>query len=201
MPKLSPLHWLILAVFLAFYGFAVFALTRDYYVRHPIRSPMAQAPGQGSASGDPHADSRVGRPAAGLSGLDLANLVPQSIEDSNPDLLGERADRLLAERRYREAIPLYRRVLELEPEDVETHNDLGLALHYAGDSAAALEVLRAGAAGAPEFQRIWLTLGFVSLQVNDPASARVALARARDLGPNNPVGEEAVRLLGLTETP
>lgn len=201
MPKLSPLHWLILAVFLAFYGFAVFALTRDYYVRHPIRPPMAQAPVQDSTSGNPHADSRIGGPAAGLSGLDLANLVPQSIEDSSPELLGERADRLLAERRYREAIPLYRRVLELEPEDVETHNDLGLALHYAGDSPAALEVLRAGAAGAPEFQRIWLTLGFVSLQVDDPASARVALTRARDLGPNNTIGEEAVRLLRLTETP
>lgn len=201
MPKLSPLHWLILAVFLTFYGFVVFALTRDYYVRHPIRPPLAQAPAQGSGQRSPHADTQVTRPAAGLTGLDLANRVPQSIEEGNPDLLGERADRLLAERRYSEAIPLYRRVLELDPQDVETHNDLGLALHYAGDSSAALEVLRAGAAGAPDFQRIWLTLGFVSLQVDDPASARVALTRARDLGPGNAIGEEAARLLGLTETP
>lgn len=201
MPKLSPFHWLILAVFLAFYGFAVFALTRDYYVRHPIRPPLAQVPGQASTQANPHAGDQGPRPAAGISGLDLANAVPQSIEDGNPALIGERADRLLAERRYGEAIPLYRRVLELTPDDVETYNDLGLALHYAGDSAGALEVLRAGAAGAPDFQRIWLTLGFVSLQVEDQAAAQVALARARDLGPDNAIGQEAVRLLGLATTP
>jgi tetratricopeptide (TPR) repeat protein len=201
MPKLSPLQWLILAVFLAFYGFAVFALTRDYYVRHPIRPPLDQATGQAPAQGNPHASVQVPRPLTGLSGLDVANAVPQSIEDGNPALIGERADRLLAERRYLEAIPLYRRVLELTPDDVETYNDLGLALHYAGDSSGALEVLRAGAAGAPDFQRIWLTLGFVSLQVQDSAAARVALTRARDLGPDNSVGQEAERLLGLADTP
>jgi Flp pilus assembly protein TadD len=84
---------------------------------------------------------------------------------------------------------------------VETYNDLGLALHYAGDSADALEVLREGAAGAPDFQRIWLTLGFVSLQVEDAAGARVAMAPARDLGPDNAIGKEAVRLLGLAAAP
>ena len=201
MPKLSPLHWLVVAVFMAFYGFAVFALTRDYYLRHPIRPPLAQVPGQTLAQTSPPAGNQAPRPAAGISGLDLANAVPQSIEDGNPALIGERADRLLAERRYAEAIPLYRRVLELMPDDVETYNDLGLALHYAGDSADALEVLREGAAGAPDFQRIWLTLGFVSLQVEDAAGARVALARARDLGPDNAIGKEAVRLLGLAAAP
>jgi tetratricopeptide (TPR) repeat protein len=197
MPKLSPLQWLLLAVFLAFYGFAVFALTRDYYIRHPIRPSLPQ--GQATGGADPH--SPVQRPSSGsgISSLDPGNAVPQSIEEDDPLLLGERADRLFAERRYREAIPLYRRVLELTPDDVETYNDLGLALHYLGDSAAALETLRAGAAGAPDFQRIWLSLGFVSLQAQDAEAARVALTRARDLSPDNSVGQEAVRLLGLLE--
>lgn len=192
MPKLSPLHWLILVAFLGFYGFAVFALTRDYYVRHPVRPPLTQVPGETN----PH-----GRGQVSPSGLDLANAVPKSIEEGNPALLGERADRLFAERRYQEAIPLYRRVLELSPDDAETYNDLGLALHYVGDSAGALEVLRAGVAGAPDFQRIWLTLGFVSLQARDPEGARVALGRARDLDPTSAIGQEAVRLLGLADPP
>ncbi|MGE5152461.1 MAG: tetratricopeptide repeat protein, partial [Bdellovibrio bacteriovorus] len=173
----------------------------DYYVRNPIRPPLAEVQGQGSKSANPHAGGQVPRAAPGSPGLDLANVIPQSIEDGNPILIGERADSLFAERRYREAVPLYRRVLELTPDDVETYNDLGLALHYIGDSAGALEVLRAGAAGAPDFQRIWLTLGFVSLQVKDQETARVALTRARDLGPETSIGQEAVRLLGLADTP
>lgn len=201
MPKLLPLHWLILVVFLAFYGFAVFALTRDYYIRHPIRQPIEQVPGRSLGQADPHACVQVQRPPGGPSVLDLGTAVPSSIEEGNPALLGERADRLLAERRYRDAIPLYRRVLELTPDDAETYNDLGLALHYAGDSAEALEVLRTGTAGAPGFQRIWLTLGFVSLQANDKDAARVALTRARDLDPGNAIGEEAVRLLDLVDQP
>jgi tetratricopeptide (TPR) repeat protein len=197
MPKLSPLQWLILVAFLGFYGFAVFALTRDYYVRHPVRPPLAELPDQT----DPHARAQVSRPAGALSGLDLANVVPKSIEEGNPVLLRERADRLFGEHRYQEAIPLYRRLLELTPDDAETYNDLGLALNYVGDTAGALEVLRAGVAGAPEFQRIWLTLGFVSLQAQDPEGARVALGRARDLDPNSDIGQEAVRLLGLADQP
>jgi len=197
MPKLSPLQWLLLAVFLAFYGFAVFALTRDYYIRHPVRPTLAQ--GQAAGGADPHSPVQGPSSGSGIPGLDPGNAVPQSIEEDDPLLLGERADRLFAERRYREAIPLYRRVLELTPDDVETYNDLGLALHYLGDSAAALETLRAGAAGAPDFQRIWLSLGFVSLQAQDADAARVALIRARDLSPDNPVGQEAARLLGLLE--
>jgi len=197
MPKLSPLQWLVFVVFLTFYGFAVFAVTRDYFLRHPAHPMAAEVAGHGAAQPNPH--PRVPRVAAGLSGLDLGNAIPKSIEETNPKLLGERADRLFAEGRYQEAIPLYRWVLELSPDDAETYNDLGLALHYAGDSAGALEVLRNGVAGAPNFQRIWLSLGFVSLQVKDLEAARVALARARDLGPENDVGKEAIRLLGLAE--
>ena len=197
MPKLSPLQWLLLAVFLAFYGFAVFSLTRDYYIRHPVRPTLPQ--GQATGGADPHSPTQRPASGAGIPGLDLGNAVPQSIEEDDPLLLGERADRLFAERRYQEAIPLYRKVLQLTPDDVETYNDLGMALHYLGDSAAALETLRAGAAGAPDFQRIWLSLGFVSLQAQDVEAARVALTRARDLSPDNPVGQEAARLLGLLE--
>ncbi len=196
MPKLTPIQWLITLAFLAFYGFAVFALTRDYYVRHPIRPPApSSAPASPHGLSGPQQSSGIG------SALEAVNPIPESIQESDPRLLGQKADALFAERRYVEAIPLYRRVLELDPSDMEARNDLGLALHYGGDTAGALEVLRQASEAGPSFQRIWLTLGFVTLQSGDAAKAREILTRARDLGPDNPMGQEASRLLGLAGEP
>ena len=171
MPKLSFLQWLMLIVFLAFYGFVVFALTRDYYIRHPIRATAPAASNDSSALG---AATRVRDP-------------------------GARADALFAEGRYAEAIPLYRQVIAADAGDWESWNDLGLATHLAGDTPAALEILTAASAQAGDFQRLWLTLGFVRLQAGLLDGAREALTRARDLAPDTAIGGEAVRLLGLVE--
>ncbi|MFZ0788139.1 MAG: tetratricopeptide repeat protein [Chromatiaceae bacterium] len=194
MPRLTPLQWLIALIFLAFYGFAVFAVTRDYYVRHPIRPP---AP----VTAAPHDLSGSQRSFGIGSALEAVNPIPSSIEESDPRLLEKKADSLFAERRYLEAIPVYRRILELAPGDMGASNDLGLALHYGGDTTGALELLRSASSAAPTFQRIWLTLGFVTLQSGDSAGAREILTRARDLGPDNPIGQEASRLLGTTGKP
>ncbi len=197
MPKLSPLQWLLFALFLFFYGFTVFAVTRDYYLRHLART-VAATPAVTSTA--PHAvPAQSAAPAAPTSPLPPPSAIPQTITESNVQLLAQQADALFVERRYAEAIPVYRRILELSPNDVEAHNDLGLALHYAGDSNAALTLLRAGTAKDPAHQRIWLTLGFISLQAGDPTEARAALERARDLGADTGVGQEAIRLLDLIE--
>ncbi len=202
MPKLSTLQWLLTLLFLAFYGFAVFAVTRDYYMRHPLR-PVAANPGP-AAPGLPPGHPAPGASTAAVSTpqrsvLGAVDTVPAAITESNPDLLRQQADGLFGERRYREVVPVYRRILELVPDDVETQNDLGLALYYAGDATGALETLRQGAAAAPKFQRIWLTLGFVSLQSGDRPKAREALERARDLGADNSMGQEAIRLLAMAK--
>ena len=192
MPKLTPLHWLLAAVFLAFYGFAVFAVTRDYYVRHPVRPPAARG---GAAAAPP------GHPAAapGVAARSGGDAVPAALTETNADLLRQRADALFSEGHYRETLPVYRRILELAPEDLETRNDLGLALYYTGDASAALEQLRTATAADPTFQRGWLTLGYVTLESGDKPKARETLGRARDLGPDNPLGQEAVRLLGVAK--
>jgi Flp pilus assembly protein TadD len=189
MPRLSPLQWLLFAVFLFFYGFTVFAVTRDYYIRHLARPTVASAPA--SPHGLP--PQSTPRPAA--------TAIPQSITETNPDLLAQQADALFVQRSYAEAVPVYRRLLEIRPDDVEAHNDLGLALHYTGDADAALTQLRAGAAKDATHQRIWLTLGFVSLQAGNSDEARTALEHARDLGADTGIGQEATRLLELVETP
>lgn len=196
MKKFSPIQWLGLFFFLIFYGFAVFALTRDYYLR---QFPKWQAEQAVQIPTSPHGARQTNskpRPAP-LPVIDDA--VPPSVVESNPVLLAQRGDSLFSQQRYAEAITVYRRVLEMDPADADSGNDLGLALHYAGQTPAALEVLRAGTQSAPSFQRIWLTLGFVSSQAGDIDSARHALQTARDLGPDSGVGQEAARLLGIID--
>lgn len=183
MPRLSPWQWLLVAAFLIFYGFAVFALTRDYYLRHP--GPVAAAvPSGGPAT---WLQGQMQGPAPDLQA---------ALAGTDPGPLGQLADDLFIQERYAEAVPLYRRILELTPDDVEIHNDLGLALHYTGETAAAIEVLQQGADMDAQHQRIWLTLGFVRAADGEIAAARRALEYARSLGPATPVGQEAGRLLG-----
>ena len=188
-PKLSPLQWLVAVAFLFFYGFAVFAVTRDYYLRHPPRL-VAAAP----------------RTAPNTAGSDIGGRMRQALQDTeatipaemlakDPALLAQEADRLFVAGRYPEAVNLYRRLLELNADDINARNDLGLALYYAGKSGEALQVLRDGTARAPDFQRIWLSLGFVASQSGDTEVARAALTKARELGPDNDIGAEAARLL------
>jgi tetratricopeptide (TPR) repeat protein len=195
MPTLSPIQWVVFALFLAFYGFAVFALTRDHYLRNPTPSlasePAVQSPHGLPASQRPQRTWIQGAMQPGGGG------VPAAVAETNPVLLNRKADELFAQRRYGEAIPLYRRVIELAPEDLDAYNDLGLAFHYSGQSRASLDALRAGTAKDPEFQRIWLTLGFVSSQSGDAAGAQEALEKARDLDPDNGIGQEAKRMQGL----
>jgi Flp pilus assembly protein TadD len=112
-------------------------------------------------------------------------------------LLPQETDRLFAAQRFPEAVTLYRKVLELDPSDAGSRNDLGLALYYAGNPQEGVEVLRAGAEAAPQFQRIWLSLGFVAAQAEQTEQAREALTKAQTLDPDSDVGLEAARLLGL----
>ena len=183
MPKLRPWQWVAFVVFLAFYGFAVFALTRDYYLRHPAPASAEQFPPGTSTwlqqqMRGPRLDADAAR------------------SETDPIRLGQLADHLFTQGRYAETVPIYRRLLELTPEDVEVYNDLGLALHYSGKTGPAVEVLRRGIDQDPQHQRIWLSLGFVLAVLGDNPGAREALERARSLGAETPIGEEATRILG-----
>lgn len=185
MPRLNLWQWIVAIVLLIFYGFAVFAITRDYYLRQPAPPEEASTPQAEQAR--TWLEEQVGAPAPDPDA---------ALRSNDPVRLGQVADRLFTDGEYREAVPLYRRLLELEPRDVEAHNDLGLALHYTGRSGEALKILQAGVAKGPEHQRIWLTLGFVRAATGEVDGAREALRKARSLGPETPVGEEAERLLG-----
>ncbi len=195
-PKLSALQWSLFAGLLVFYGFAVFAITRDYYLRHPATVSAAAPTGVHARSDEQASTMALGtrmRQAldSGAGGIDLTS--------TDATALGDAADRLFVQRRFAAAIPVYERILVLAPSDAETHNDLGLALHYSGRSKEGIEVLQSATGLAPSFQRAWLSLGFVAVQSGNADVGRTALERARALDPDSEVGKEAARLLELTE--
>ena len=199
MPKLSLPQWIILIAIFLFFGFVVFAVTRDYYLRHPLApAPQAAAGGQQAATAG-QARTWV---SDAIRGVQTGTSIPEEVAGDDPVLLAQLGDERFEQRRFDEAIRLYERALVLDPDDVDTYNDLGLALHYLGQSERAIEVLDLGAQKGPDFQRIWLTLGFVKAKAGDPIGAQRALNEAREIEPDNDVGREAARLLGqLTGMP
>lgn len=105
-------------------------------------------------------------------------------------------DLLFEQGRYQEAIPFYQKALEASPADVDTWNDLGLALFYVGRGEDSLEVLRQGAKLEPTFQRIWLSLGFVAMRLNRPQEAKTAWERTISIAPTTDIANEARKFLG-----
>lgn len=198
MPKLTPLQWIIVALFQVFYGFAVFALTRDYFQRQLAAGQFQNKP---STLLNPHAATPTNSAAPIARGIPSASAIPESVVQKDPVLLAQLGDERFRQRQYQDAIRIYRRVLELNPADVDTYNDLGLALHSSGESGQALEVLKQGVEKDPKFQRIWLTLGFVQMHTAERPEAGYALQEAIKLDPDNGVGQEAKRMLERLNQP
>jgi len=105
------------------------------------------------------------------------------------------AEAHFAARRYDDAAAAYRRALELAPGDASLYNELGLNLHYAGKSEAALDALRQATTADPTLQRAWLSYGFVLKSLGREAQARLALEKTVALGPGTPQGLEAQGML------
>ncbi|MCU7936266.1 MAG: tetratricopeptide repeat protein [Candidatus Thiodiazotropha sp. (ex Dulcina madagascariensis)] len=187
MPKLNMTTWIVIGIFQVFYGFVVFSMTRSYYQEE------SAAPRQTATSipAFPAANT-IGGPIQRMGGS-VAVLPDLSTDD--PQLLAQLADSYFAEKNYQQAIKTYERSLEINPDDVETYNDLGLSLHYTGQSARAIEILKTGISKGEGFQRIYLTMGFVQAQTGDKEAAKRAFAKAVELGSDNRVGQEAQRML------
>jgi Flp pilus assembly protein TadD len=177
--RLSLRQALLGIAFLIVYGTVVFVATRAYY----------QAP-RPAASATPAAvvPAQTPRPFA-------TTQLPSVPLADDPLALADQADELFRQKRYAQAIAAYRKLLTLVPDDAETYNDLGLALHYAGQSAEGLQVLEQGAAKDSDFQRIWLTLGFVRLQLGRVDEARAAFETCLELDPGSAIADEARRFL------
>ncbi len=173
-----------MAVFQVAFGFAVFAITRDYYKPEPAVATSNELPAATTAdrfsSIDPSLITTLGNNAA----------FPQ-----DPLEVSRQADESFARGEYARAAELYGKLAEIDPENVDTLNNLGLTLHYTGRSDEALQKLNEGIAVDPDYQRIWLTLGFVNSSVGNTQAAREALNTAMTMDPDSDVGRSASRML------
>jgi Flp pilus assembly protein TadD len=183
----DPKFWISMAVFQAFFGFAVFAITRDYY--------LPDAP---KVSAHPGTISRAASSWQGINENDVSRLAPQVLSDSaaqDPAELSRQADTFFAQRQYDQAANRYRRLLEFDAQNVEVHNNLGLTLHYLGRSDEALRYLNEGVSLDATNQRIWLTLGYVNSQLGNVDQARTALDQAMQIGGDESIRQSAQRML------
>jgi Flp pilus assembly protein TadD len=117
------------------------------------------------------------------------------VRTDDPAVIARQADDFFARERYSEAADLYERLLALGYNEVDTYNNLGITLHYLGRHAEALRILKEGVEVDSNYQRIWLTLGFVNSQMGNTAEARAALGTAVQLGADTEVGKAAAKML------
>ena len=118
------------------------------------------------------------------------------VDTSDPLSLARLGDEYFESSNYKQAIEIYKKALEINPNDIDTLNDLGLAYHYTGNSDLAEEALIKGTQTDPGFQRIWLSLGYVLKSVGKNEEAISVLQKTVELDPGSEVGQEAIRMLG-----
>ncbi len=184
----SARSWITMTGFQVIFGLAIFTLTRQYYIHD-----------SDNVSAEP---TRIGEPSIAWpdhitetnpAQFGLPRSSQPNIED--PALISRQANESFANKQYNRAAELYEQLLVLNPNNVDTYNNLGITLHYLGRSAEALRKLDEGVALDPTYQRIWLTLGFVRSQLGDTEQARTALTTAVQMGADNEVGQSASRML------
>ena len=132
---------------------------------------------------------------ADLNQLKVLPVEELGVDTSDPQSLASLGDQYFESNNFKQAIEIYKKVLENDPNDVDTSNDLGLAYHYTGNSDLAEEVLIKGTEIAPSFQRIWLSLGYVLKSVGKNEEAISVLQKTVDMDPDSEVGQEAERML------
>lgn len=110
-------------------------------------------------------------------------------------LLARLGDVYFEGRDYNSSAVQYKKALKINPSDIDSYNDLGLAYHYTGRTVEALNALKKGTGVDPTYQRIWLSYGYVLAASGNYPEAREALGKAASLGPDNTLGIEAKRIM------
>lgn len=177
-----------MTVFQIVFGLAVFTITRQYYM-YDLDSVRV--------------DSTVAEQSSlvwpdGLTADNPSRLNSSTfgqLSSKEPAAIARQANEFFANKQYDKAADMYKRLLALEPNNVETYNNLGITLHYLGRSTEALGKLNEGVALDRTHQRIWLTLGFVNSQLGNTEQARTALTTAVKLSADNEIGQSAIKLL------
>ena len=115
----------------------------------------------------------------------------------DPIKLATMGDSFFENKNFAQAVIVYEKTLKLNPDDVDTHNDLALAYLYTGKPEKAIATIRKGTGMDPTYQRIWLTQGFILLSQNIQEEGKQALEKAVEIDPGTDIAAEATRMLGL----
>lgn len=113
------------------------------------------------------------------------------------DLNARVADIYLETRRYEDAIIYYKKAIRLNPDDVDSYNDLGLAHFYLQRPFDGLKYVEDGIKRDPKYQRIWLTKGFIlAYGFGDRRQEAIAAwKKAEAINPSSDVGSAARKYL------
>jgi tetratricopeptide (TPR) repeat protein len=108
------------------------------------------------------------------------------------DLNARMGDIYFGMRRFGDAVAHYKKSIKLNPDDVDSYNDLGLSHHYLGNSAEGLRFVEEGIKRNPYYQRIWLTKGFIlAYGLGRKDDAVKAWEKAVKIDATNDVGRDA----------
>jgi tetratricopeptide (TPR) repeat protein len=179
--------WIIVAVIIILGGFLIISFTRTSNkgretssgrgnIEHSITGPLL----------DPESEERM-----------VAARIKEYSD--NPVALASIGDEYFETKRYAMAIKVYEKVLELNPEDVDTYNDIGLALHFLGRSEEAIMKLKKGTEIDPSFQRVWLSLSFVLISTGKTEEARGVVEKTLEIDPESGMGEEARKFISYID--
>ena len=183
-----------MAAFQLLFALAVFALTRAYYLDRATQpSNISSAPFGAAAPHPMPPATSSGDPRDELESL--ISSFPGQSPGQDPVELSRQGDSYFGQQQYERAAQFYEQALRAGSQDVDDYNSLGLTLHYLGRSEEALAVLDEGIAVDPNYQRIWLTLGFVNSQLGNLPAAREALGTAVRMDPDNEIGRSAAGML------
>jgi tetratricopeptide (TPR) repeat protein len=155
------------------------------------------------------ATSSYGGQYGGSGGPSQPNTGTALIDDlkarlnANPrdiDIMLRLADEYFELKRFSEATAHYKKALDITPNDTEIYNNLGLAVHYMGDTAEGVKYVEEGIKRNPYHQRIWLTKGFLLMYgLGDLEGARSAWQKASALDPESQIGKAASDYLAQLE--
>jgi len=156
--------------------------------KEEAQQPGTQA-GQAAQQSAPH-------PAMGNATI-IAELEGKLRENpKDTEALWRLGDAYFDSKQFDQSAIYYKKVLEIKPGETDLYNDLGLSLHYLGNSAEGLKFIEDGINRNPYHQRIWLTKGFIlAYGTGDMDGAKAAWEKASALNPESQIGKAASEYL------
>ena len=122
----------------------------------------------------------------------IAVLAPASSFAQSEDLAvkSQRAKEFMAQGKFADAVPLYRALNQVIPNNPGLLLNLGMALQMAGDERKAIPQLEAAVKLEPQLTPAWLFLGTARVHTGQPQSGIEALKAALRLEPNHTEARE-----------